>query len=84
MLPRKFSPVYADPPWPYQNRAARGAAEDHSRTMILEDIRGTPVPQIIAAKARLHLWAMVAFRSEAFEVTAEVAAILGKAELNES
>lgn len=29
----KYSTVYADPPWPYSNTAARGAAENHYRTM---------------------------------------------------
>ena len=32
-----FCTVYADPPWPYENRAARGAAEDHYRTMTLDE-----------------------------------------------
>ena len=35
----KFSTVYADPPWPYSNTAARGAAENHYRTMTLADSR---------------------------------------------
>ena len=34
----KFGTVYADPPWAYQNTVARGAAEDHYRTMTLDGI----------------------------------------------
>jgi N6-adenosine-specific RNA methylase IME4 len=63
-----FGTVYADPPWPYQNRAARGAAEDHYRTMSLDDICGLAVPQLVGARAHLHLWATAGFLAEAFEV----------------
>ena len=64
----RFGTVYADPPWPYANTAARGAAEDHYRTMSLADICGLPVPQLAAAKAHLHLWATAAFLPDAFAV----------------
>ena len=64
----KFSTVYADPPWPYSNTAARGAAENHYRTMSLEAIRDEPVSQLVADQAHLHLWTTNAFLREAFEV----------------
>ncbi len=64
----RFGTVYADPPWPYANRAARGAAERHYRTMTLDDIRRLPVPQLAGEKAHLHLWATAAFLPDAFEV----------------
>ncbi len=64
----RFSTVYADPPWPYSNTAARGAAENHYRTMTLEAIQGEPVRQLIANDAHLHLWTTNAFLQEAFDV----------------
>ena len=64
----KFPTVYADPPWPYSNTAARGAAENHYRTMTLEDICSEPVKDIAAANAHLHLWTTNAFLREAFDV----------------
>ena len=64
----KFSTVYADPPWPYSNTAARGAAENHYRTMPLEAIRNEPVSQLVADQAHLHLWTTNAFLREAFDV----------------
>lgn len=64
----RFSTVYADPPWPYSNTAARGAAENHYRTMTLEAIRSEPVRQLIANDAHLHLWTTNAFLQEAFDV----------------
>ena len=64
----RFSTVYADPPWPYDNTAARGAAENHYRTMSLDEILNEPVKQLIREQAHLHLWTTNAFLREAFEV----------------
>jgi len=64
----RFSTVYADPPWPYQNTAARGAAENHYRTMTLKDICNEPVKKLVADNAHLHLWTTNAFLHEAFDV----------------
>ena len=64
----KFPTIYADPPWPYSNTAARGAAEKHYRTMTLEQIRNEPVRTLAAEQAHLHLWTTNAFLREAFDV----------------
>jgi N6-adenosine-specific RNA methylase IME4 len=64
----KFPTIYADPPWPYSNTAARGAAENHYRTLPLDAIRSEPVRQLAAEKAHLHLWTTNAFLREAFDV----------------
>ena len=64
----KFATVYADPPWPYSNTAARGAAENHYKTISLEAIRNEPVSQLVADQAHLHLWTSNAFLREAFDV----------------
>ena len=64
----RFSTIYADPPWPYSNRASRGAAENHYRTMPLEAICDEPVEQLAADNAHLHLWSTNAFLREAFDV----------------
>ena len=65
---RRFQTIYADPPWPYSNAAARGAAENHYRTMTLDDIRGEVVKDLVEADAHLHLWTTNAFLREAFDV----------------
>lgn len=67
-LGAKYSTIYADPPWPYSNTAARGAAENHYRTMTLEAICAEPVMQLAAENAHLHLWTTNAFLREAFDV----------------
>ena len=64
----KFPTIYADPPWPYTNTAARGAAVNHYRTMTLEAVRNEPVKQLAADQAHLHLWTTNAFLREAFDV----------------
>lgn len=64
----KFSTVYADPPWPYSNTAARGAAENHYPTLSLDAIRSEPVKELVAEQAHLHLWTTNAFLREAFDV----------------
>jgi N6-adenosine-specific RNA methylase IME4 len=64
----KFATVYADPPWPYTNTAARGAAENHYRTMTLDEIRDEPVKELTLDQAHLHLWTTNAFLRDAFDV----------------
>jgi len=64
----KFPTIYADPPWPYSNTAARGAAENHYRTLPLDAICNEPVKQLAGDKAHLHLWTTNAFLREAFDV----------------
>ena len=34
---KKYSIIYADPPWSYQNRGTRAAASKHYDTMTIED-----------------------------------------------
>ena len=64
----KYATIYADPPWPYTNTAARGAAENHYRTLSLETIRSQPVNELSADQAHLHLWTTNAFLRAAFDV----------------
>lgn len=64
----KYSTIYADPPWPYSNTAARGAAENHYCTMSLDAICSEPVRALAAENAHLHLWTTNSFLREAFDV----------------
>lgn len=36
---KKYSIIYADPPWSYQTRGTRAAASKHYDTMTIEDIK---------------------------------------------
>ncbi len=57
---KKYSTIYADPPWRFQNRTGKVAPE-HKRlnryeTMTLEEIEKLPVSDIAADKSHLYLW----------------------------
>ena len=64
----KFSTIYADPPWPYRNKASRAAAENHYPTLSLDEIKAEPVSNLVNDNAHLHLWTTNAFLRESFEV----------------
>ena len=53
---RRYSIIYADPPWSYQN-GGRGAAKNHYNTMTPEKIKALPVADLAAQDAVLLMWA---------------------------
>jgi N6-adenosine-specific RNA methylase IME4 len=60
-----FGTIYADPPWRYNNAAARGAAAKHyDGTMAVADICALPVDRLAASDAHLYLWVTTAFLFE--------------------
>ena len=54
---KRYSTIYADPPWRFQNRTGKVAPENKKlnryETMPLEDIMALPVEQVAAAKSHL-------------------------------
>lgn len=64
----RFSTVYADPPWSYKNKSARGAADNHYPTLTLEKICDQPIARRVNNDAHLHLWTTNGFLREAFLV----------------
>ena len=64
---KKYSVIYADPPWGYRNRGTRAAAEKHYRTMSVGDIKSLPVADIAAENCVLFLWATFPMLPEAME-----------------
>jgi N6-adenosine-specific RNA methylase IME4 len=65
---KQFMTILADPPWRYDNMASRGAAENHYRTMTLDEICSEPVSRLVGDNAHLHLWTTNAFLESAFTV----------------
>ena len=53
---KKYSIIYADPPWRYNIKRGRGTAESHYPTMSIEEICALPVAEIAAADCALFLW----------------------------
>ncbi len=45
---KKYSVIYADPPWSYQDKRCNGNAADHYHTMRIEDICSLPVQDLAA------------------------------------
>lgn len=69
---KKFSTIYADPPWRFQNRTGKVAPE-HKRlnrydTMELEDIKALPISEIADKKCHLYLWVPNALLPDGLEV----------------
>ena len=65
---RRFSTIYADPPWPYSNQGTRAATSKHYPTMSVDSISDEPIPQLLTEQAHLHLWTTNGFLLEAFDV----------------
>lgn len=69
---QRYSTIYADPPWRFQNRTGKIAPE-HKRltrydTMELEDIKSLPIQEIAADKCHLYLWVPNALLPDGLEV----------------
>lgn len=69
---KKYTTIYADPPWRFTNRTGKMAPE-HKRlgryeTMSFDDIKALPVDQIAADKSHLYLWVPNALLPEGLEV----------------
>ena len=64
---KRYSVIYADPPWSYRNKGTRAAADNHYQTMSLLDIQVLPVQDIAADDCALFLWATFPMLREAIE-----------------
>jgi N6-adenosine-specific RNA methylase IME4 len=65
---RKFSTIYADPPWKYDNQGTRAATNNHYPTMTVDQIAAEPVAQLAADNCHLHLWTTNGFLPAAFSI----------------
>ena len=69
---KKYSTIYADPPWRFQNRTGKVAPENKKlnryETMSLEEIEALPVSQIASEKSHLYIWVPNALLPEGLAV----------------
>lgn len=68
---KKYSIIYADPPWRYKVYSKKGlgrSAESHYPTMELEDIRALPVGTLAADDCVLFLWQDGSFEPSAGQI----------------
>lgn len=68
MEQKKYSIIYADPPWRYEMKKGQGVAENHYSTMGTEEICGLPVQEICDKNCVLFLWVTFPQLQEAFRV----------------
>lgn len=68
----RYSTIYADPPWRFQNRTGKIAPE-HKRltrydTMSVEEIKALPIQDVATPKSHLYLWVPNALLPDGLEV----------------
>ncbi len=56
MTEKRYSIIYADPPWRYDQKSLRGGAEKFYHTMGIDEICALPVSQLAAEDCTLFLW----------------------------
>ena len=67
---KKYTVLYADPPWRYRNKPNGRSPESHYPTMKTEDICALPVQALAAEDCALFLWATMPMIFEAQKVLA--------------
>lgn len=71
-LPRRhFGAIYADPAWTYKTWSAKGSgrsAEQHYKTMSVDEIAAVPVSDVAADDCVLFLWATWPTIRDAFRI----------------
>ena len=65
---KKYSVIYADPPWRYHTGSNTRSPERHYPTMKLQDIQALPVADLAADDCTLFLWATLPQLKEALSV----------------
>ncbi|MBP2856161.1 DNA methyltransferase [Dickeya oryzae] len=65
---KKYSLIYADPPWSYSNSVSNGAAVNHYGTMSLAELKRLPVWSLAHDDAVLALWYTGTHAAEAEEL----------------
>jgi N6-adenosine-specific RNA methylase IME4 len=66
---KKYQIIYADPAWSYNDkRKGFGGAENHYKTMRIEDIKWLNVPSIADESCILFLWVTFPFLREGLDV----------------
>lgn len=65
---KKYSIIYADPPWSYNDKKCNGACEFHYQTMKIDDICALPVERIAEKDCVLFLWTTYPMLQEAMRL----------------
>lgn len=68
MEEKKYTVIYADPPWRYQQKSLSGAAENHYPTMSIQELCELPVGELADKDSMLFLWTTFPMLSEALQL----------------
>ncbi len=64
----KYSVIYADPPWSYENSGFDQSAAAHYPTMAIEELCAMPVADLADEPCALYMWATVPLLPDALRV----------------
>lgn len=64
---KKYSIIYADPPWSYKDKKCNGNCESHYKAMSLKDILTLPIGSIADKDCVLFLWGTYPMLQEALK-----------------
>lgn len=65
---KQYNAIYIDPPWRYEQRSLKGAAEKHYPTMSIEELSALPVGSLAAEDCLLFLWTTFPMLPEALRL----------------
>ncbi len=65
---KKYSIIYADPPWRYQDKGCNGNCEAHYPTLSIKDLCLLPVKEIADENCILFLWSTYPMLQEAIQL----------------
>ena len=65
---KRYSIIYADPPWSYSNAGVNGAAAKHYATLTCTQICKLPVSEIVEQDCILFLWSTFPHMNEALKL----------------
>lgn len=71
----RYAAIMADPPWAFRtfsgkNMTPHRCAEDHYRTMTLDELKALPVPAICAPDCALFMWVVGSHLAESIDLAA--------------
>ena len=65
---KKYSIIYADPPWQYNDKGCQGAAEKIYPTMTVKEMAELPIKQLTSDDCVLFMWATYPKIKEALDL----------------
>lgn len=65
---KRFSCIYADPPWVYGNQGTRASTDNHYEGLTVDELAELPVKDLVEDNAHLHFWTTNGFLFESKKI----------------